>query len=108
MGLKLVIQDDNGTVLGMVDATSRGKTKPFSSGSAGYYVNGKISLPSVIDGEKPDAPNKLQPGGDWDEGEVPAGKVEVVATTPTPATAGAGAGSASRCSAGTGISVRVA
>jgi hypothetical protein len=51
MGLKLVIQDDNGKVLGMVDATSRGKTKPFSSGSAGYYVNGKISLPSVIDGE---------------------------------------------------------
>jgi len=52
MGLKLVIQDDNGKVLGMVDATSRGKTKPFSSGSAGYYVNGKISLPSVIDGEQ--------------------------------------------------------
>lgn len=51
MGLKLVIQDDNGNVLGMVDATSRGKTKPFSSGSAGYYVNGKISLPSVIGGE---------------------------------------------------------
>ena len=51
MGLKLVIQDDNGKVLGMVDATSRGKTKPFSSGSAGYYVNGKMSLPSVIDGE---------------------------------------------------------
>jgi len=51
MGLKLVIQDDNGKVLGMIDATSRGKVKPFSSGSAGYYVNGKISLPSVIDGE---------------------------------------------------------
>lgn len=51
MGLKLVIQDDNGKVLGMVDATSRGSSKPFSSGSAGYYVNGKISLPSVIDGE---------------------------------------------------------
>lgn len=51
MGLKLVIQDDNGKVLGMVDAASRGKTKPFSSGSAGYYVNGKVSLPSVIDGE---------------------------------------------------------
>ncbi len=51
MGLKLVIQDDNGKVLGMIDATSRGKSKPFSSGSAGYYVNGKISLPSVIDGE---------------------------------------------------------
>jgi len=51
MGLKLVIQDDNGKVLGMVDATSRGKDKPFSSGSAGYYVNGKVSLPSVIDGE---------------------------------------------------------
>jgi hypothetical protein len=51
MGLKLVIQDDNGKVLGMVDATSRGATKPFSSGSAGYYVNGKVSLPSVIDGE---------------------------------------------------------
>ena len=46
MGLKLVIQDDNGNVLGMVDATSRGKSKPFSSGSAGYYVNGKIALPS--------------------------------------------------------------
>lgn len=52
MGLKLVIQDDNGKVLGMVDATSRGKTKPFSSGSAGYYVNGKVSLPSVLDGEQ--------------------------------------------------------
>ncbi len=51
MGLKLVIQDDNGKVLGMVDATSRGRDKPFSSGSAGYYVNGKISLPSVVDGE---------------------------------------------------------
>ena len=51
MGLKLVIQDDNGKVLGMVDATSRGKTKPFSSGSTGYYVNGKMALPSVIDGE---------------------------------------------------------
>ena len=51
MGLKLVIQDDNGKVLGMVDATSRGKSKPFSSGSAGYYVNGKIALPSVVDGE---------------------------------------------------------
>jgi hypothetical protein len=51
MGLKLVIQDDNGKVLGMVDATSRGRDKPFSSGSAGYYVNGKIALPSVIDGE---------------------------------------------------------
>jgi hypothetical protein len=51
MGLKLVIQDDNGKVLGMVDATSRGESKPFSSGSAGYYVNGKMSLPSVIDGE---------------------------------------------------------
>ena len=51
MGLKLVIQDDNGKVLGMVDATSRGKDKPFSSGSAGYYVNGKVTLPSVIDGE---------------------------------------------------------
>ncbi|MDG6966791.1 MAG: hypothetical protein JRN58_02600 [Nitrososphaerota archaeon] len=51
MGLKLVIQDDNGKVLGMVDATSRGKTKPFSSGSAGYYVNGKVTLPSVVDGE---------------------------------------------------------
>ena len=51
MGLKLVIQDDNGRVLGMVDATSRGSDKPFSSGSAGYYVNGKITLPSVIDGE---------------------------------------------------------
>ena len=47
MGLKLVIQDDNGKVLGMVDATSRGKSKPFSSGSAGYYVNGKVTLPSV-------------------------------------------------------------
>jgi hypothetical protein len=51
MGLKLVIQDDNGKVLGMVDATSRGKDKPFSSGSAGYYVNGKVTLPSVTDGE---------------------------------------------------------
>jgi hypothetical protein len=51
MGVKLVIQDDNGKVLGMVDATSRGKDKPFSSGSAGYYVNGKVSLPSVLDGE---------------------------------------------------------
>ena len=51
MGLKLVIQDDNGKVLGMVDATSRGMEKPFSSGSAGYYVNGKVSLPSVVDGE---------------------------------------------------------
>lgn len=51
MGLRLVIQDDNGKVLGMVDATSRGKNRPFSSGSAGYYVNGKITLPSVIDGE---------------------------------------------------------
>jgi hypothetical protein len=51
MGLKLVIQDDNGKVLGMIDATSRGTVKPFSSGSAGYYVNGKILLPSVIDGE---------------------------------------------------------
>jgi hypothetical protein len=35
----------------MVDASSRGKDKPFSSGSAGYYVNGKVSLPSVTDGE---------------------------------------------------------
>lgn len=51
MGLKLIIQDDTGRVLGMVDAVSRGKDRPFSSGSAGYYVNGKISLPSVIDGE---------------------------------------------------------
>jgi len=51
MGLKLVIQDDNGKILGMVDATSRGKSRPFSSGSAGYYVNGKMALPSVIDGE---------------------------------------------------------
>ena len=51
MGLKLVIQDDNGKVLGMVDATSRGKDKPFSSGSTGYYVNGKVALPSVTDGE---------------------------------------------------------
>ncbi len=51
MGVKLVIQDDNGKVLGMVDATSRGKDKPFSSGSAGYYVNGKVAIPSVIDGE---------------------------------------------------------
>jgi len=51
MGLKLVIQDDNGKVLGMVDATSRGKDRPFRSGSAGYYVNGKVALPSVTDGE---------------------------------------------------------
>ena len=51
MGLKLIIQDDTGRVLGMVDAVSRGKDRPFSSGSAGYYVNGKITLPSVIDGE---------------------------------------------------------
>jgi hypothetical protein len=51
MGLKLVIQDDDGKVLGMVDASSRGKDKPFSSGSAGYYVSGKVSLPSVTDGE---------------------------------------------------------
>ena len=51
MGLRLVIQDDNGKVLGMVDATSRGRDRPFSSGSAGYYVNGKMALPSVIDGE---------------------------------------------------------
>ncbi len=51
MGLKIVVQDDTGKVLGMVDATSRGKDRPFSSGSAGYYVNGKISLPSVVDGE---------------------------------------------------------
>jgi hypothetical protein len=51
MGLRLLIQDDDGKVLGMVDATSRGKEKPFSSGSAGYYVNGKMTLPSVVDGE---------------------------------------------------------
>ena len=51
MGLKLVIQDDNGKALGMVDATSRGRDRPFSSGSAGYYVNGKVTLPSVVDGE---------------------------------------------------------
>ena len=51
MGLKFVVQDDNGRVLGMVDATSRGRDKPFSSGSAGYYVSGKIGLPSVLDGE---------------------------------------------------------
>jgi hypothetical protein len=51
MGLKLVIQDDAGKVLGMVDAVPRGKDKPFSSGSAGYYINGKVSLPSVIEGE---------------------------------------------------------
>jgi hypothetical protein len=51
MGLKLLIQDENGKVLGMVDATPRGKDKPFSSGSAGYYVNGKMTLPSVVDGE---------------------------------------------------------
>ena len=49
--MKLVIQDDNGKVLGMVDATARGKTRPFSKGSVGYYVNGKVSLPSVVDGE---------------------------------------------------------
>jgi len=51
MGLKLVIQDDDGKVLGMVDATSRGKDRPFSSGSVGYYVNGKIAIPSITDGE---------------------------------------------------------
>ncbi len=51
MGLKLVIQDDTGKLLGMVEATSRGKDRPFSSGSVGYYVNGKISVPSVVDGE---------------------------------------------------------
>ncbi|MDA4118787.1 MAG: hypothetical protein OK455_10660 [Thaumarchaeota archaeon] len=51
MGLKIIIQDDDGKVLGMIDATNRGKEKPFSSGSAGYHVNGKASLPSVIDGE---------------------------------------------------------
>ena len=48
MGLKLVIQDDNGKVLGMVDASSRGKDKPFSSGSAGYYVNGKVTLLGIV------------------------------------------------------------
>ena len=51
MGVRLVIQDDDGKVLGMVDATARGKDRPFSSGSTGYYVNGKVSLPSVVDGE---------------------------------------------------------
>ena len=51
MGLRLVLQDDNGKVLGMVDATARGADRPFSSGSTGYYVNGKVSLPSVVDGE---------------------------------------------------------
>jgi hypothetical protein len=51
MGLKLVIQDDNGNVLGMVDATSRGRDRPFSSGSVGSYVNGKVAIPSVVDGE---------------------------------------------------------
>jgi hypothetical protein len=51
MGLKIVVQDDNGKVLGMIDATSRGKARPFSSGSVGYYVNGKMSLPSIVDGE---------------------------------------------------------
>ncbi len=50
MALKLVIQDDAGKVLGMIDVTPRGKDKSFSSGSVGYYVNGKVSLPSTIDG----------------------------------------------------------
>jgi hypothetical protein len=44
MGLKLVIQDDNGKVLGLVDATYRGKDKPFSCGTAGYHVNGKLEI----------------------------------------------------------------
>lgn len=51
MGLRIVVQDDNGKVLGMVDATSRGKDRPFSSGSIGYYVNGKMNLPSILDGD---------------------------------------------------------
>lgn len=51
MGLRIVIQDEAGKVLGMIDATPRGKERPFSSGSAGYYVNGKVSLPSVVDGQ---------------------------------------------------------
>ena len=51
MGLRLVIQDDNGKVLGMIEASSRGKENPFSSGSAGYYANGKVTLPSIVDGE---------------------------------------------------------
>lgn len=50
MGLKIVIQDEEGKVLGMVDAASRGKERPFSSGSVGYYVSGKVSVPSVVDG----------------------------------------------------------
>jgi hypothetical protein len=50
MGLRIVIQDDDGKVLGMVEGTLRGKEKPFSSGSAGYYFNGKVGLPSVVDG----------------------------------------------------------
>ena len=51
MGLKIIIQDEDGKTLGMVDATSRGKERPFSSGSVGYYINGKVSVPSVVDGE---------------------------------------------------------
>lgn len=51
MALKLVIQDDSGKVLGMIDVTSRGKDKPFSSGSVGHHVNGKLSLPSTVDGD---------------------------------------------------------
>jgi hypothetical protein len=50
LALRLVIQDENGKVLGMIDAIARGKDKPFSSGSAGYYASGKVSLPSVVDG----------------------------------------------------------
>ncbi len=49
--MKLVIQDDSGKVIGMIDAVSRGKERPFSSGSTGYYVSGKVNMPSVIDGE---------------------------------------------------------
>ena len=50
MGLRLVIQDDAGKIVGMLDATLRGKDRPFSSGSVGYFVSGKVGLPSVVDG----------------------------------------------------------